>query len=89
MLLPEDETLSKGEIGWRLTRKTWGRGIASEATKKVVKFALEANPELVFFASIHPENLGSIKVAEKIGMSFDYKEIIENVLERFYILKTY
>ena len=86
MILPLVQSLSKVEIGWRLTAKSWGRGIATEATKRVIKLALETMPKLVFVASIHPENSASIKVAKRIGMSFDHEELIEGVLEHFYIL---
>lgn len=87
MVLPIEESCSKVEIGWRLTRATWGQGIATEATQRVLELVRKHMPNIDITASIHPENLGSIKVAEKMGLSFDYEELIDGVLERFYILR--
>lgn len=86
MVLPLDESDSKVELGWRLTRATWGQGMATEATQRVLELVRKHMPNVDIIASIHPENLGSIKVAEKMGLSFDHEKLKDGVLERFYSL---
>lgn len=59
------------EIGWRLARRAWGEGYASEAAKAVLdrafgSFGLE---ELVSFTA--EWNLPSRRVMERIGMTRD------------------
>jgi len=57
------------EIGWRLRRESWGRGLATEGalTARDHAFGEVGLPRLV--ALIHPENAASIRVAEKLGMA--------------------
>lgn len=59
------------EIGWRLRRAAWGRGLATEGAMEARDHAFgELDlPRLV--ALVHPENTASLRVAEKLGMSRD------------------
>jgi RimJ/RimL family protein N-acetyltransferase len=56
------------EIGWRLARRAWGRGLASEGAAAARDHAFDVLrlPELI--SIIHPENQRSRRVAEKLGM---------------------
>jgi RimJ/RimL family protein N-acetyltransferase len=58
------------EIGWRVVRTGWGRGIATEASRIVLSHALESLGLERVIATIHPENVRSHRVAEKLGMSY-------------------
>jgi RimJ/RimL family protein N-acetyltransferase len=56
------------EMGWRLPRKNWGHGIAAEAASAVLRHArndLRVGP---LVALIHPDNVASQRVAQKIGL---------------------
>ncbi|AWZ05508.1 MULTISPECIES: GNAT family N-acetyltransferase [unclassified Streptomyces] len=56
------------EIGWRLGRSAWGKGYAYAAALATVERVREAGvPEVV--AMISDENLRSIAVAERLGMT--------------------
>jgi RimJ/RimL family protein N-acetyltransferase len=68
LLIPADGTGPEIEIGWRLRREAWGRGFATEAAAPILHHAFAALklPEVV--AEIHPDNVGSLQVAEKIGL---------------------
>lgn len=68
LLIPADAVGPEIEIGWRLNRTAWGRGYATEAAVPVVRHAFETLALDMIVAEIDPSNLGSIKVAEKIGM---------------------
>jgi len=70
MLYPCSVAGAKVEIGWRLRRDAWGRGYATEAAAPVLAqgFAKADMAEIV--ADIHPDNRGSMRVAEKLGLAF-------------------
>lgn len=57
------------EIGWRLSATHWGRGLATEAAREVLRHAFEtlAMEEVVSFTV--PANQRSRRVMEKIGMA--------------------
>jgi ribosomal-protein-alanine N-acetyltransferase len=58
------------EIGWRLKPDYWGRGLATEAATAVMRygFATFGFPRVISVA--HPDNRRSIRVMEKLGMTF-------------------
>lgn len=58
------------ELGYRLGRAHWGRGLATELARAWLDHALHvlALPRVIAFAD--PRNLASIRVLEKIGMSY-------------------
>lgn len=68
LLIPYDGVGPEIEIGWRLVRKFWGHGYATEAARGVAGHAFEGVSVERIIAVIDPRNLGSIQVAEKIGM---------------------
>ena len=57
------------EVGYRYLKEYWGRGIGTEAARVCVDFARDDLKIKKLIALIVPENTGSIKVAEKLGMS--------------------
>lgn len=57
------------ELGWRFKSSTWGNGYATEAASAVMD-ALVENGNRAFTAIALPENLASISVMKKIGMTF-------------------
>lgn len=56
------------EVGWRLAKKSWGNGYATEAAKEALKFAFEVLqlPEVCSFTSTN--NLRSRAVMERLNM---------------------
>lgn len=55
------------ELGWRLERASWGSGLASEAAVVARDDAVERLGHAELISIIHPENVRSQRVAEKIG----------------------
>jgi RimJ/RimL family protein N-acetyltransferase len=59
------------ELGWRLARHTWRRGLAAEAATAARDdaFVRLDLPELI--SIIHPENIRSRRLASKLGMDIE------------------
>lgn len=84
MVVPMDSSLAQAEIGWRFIRQCWGQGFASEAVIRILELVTSKQPNTEVIAAIQSENHGSIRVAEKVGMSFKHENIQNGTLERFY-----
>jgi RimJ/RimL family protein N-acetyltransferase len=63
------------EIGYRLAKKYWGQGLATEAAKAVCQYGLERFNFQRFVCLIEPANIRSINVAKKLNMKLE-KQII-------------
>ncbi len=59
------------ELGYILQRSAWGRGLVGEAAMAVVTYGFEGKGLRRIFADMDPENIGSIRVAEKCGMTYE------------------
>jgi RimJ/RimL family protein N-acetyltransferase len=67
MFLPE--VLPAVEVGWRLARTAWGRGVATEAARAALAFGFEEHGMREIVAIVNPDNVRSLRVAEKLGMT--------------------
>lgn len=56
------------EVGWRLARRTWGEGFATEAARAAIEWAWETLNTDELISVIQPGNAASIRVAERLGM---------------------
>src|ERR671913_1298993 len=78
--LSHSEEAGLTQIGWRLLPSAWGQGVATEAAQAVLARALGPIGLPAIVALIAPENLASIRVAEKIGMTqvgmVPYREVV-------------
>jgi len=63
------EEIDLPEVGYRYLPEYWGRGIGTEAAQACVEFAREDLGVEKLVALIIPENIASIRVAEKLGMT--------------------
>ena len=57
------------EVGFRYLKEYWGKGIGTEAANVCVDFARDDLKIEKLVALIIPENIASIRVAEKLGMT--------------------
>jgi RimJ/RimL family protein N-acetyltransferase len=70
------EVLPAVEIGWRLARSHWGRGLATEAAIAVVAYAFD-DLGLERLVSIRdPDNDASGRVMEKLGMVHERDTVV-------------
>ena len=58
------------EVGWVLGRAHWGHGYATEAASFALRRAFDVMGRDRVVSLIRPDNLRSIKVAERIGETF-------------------
>jgi ribosomal-protein-alanine N-acetyltransferase len=58
------------EVGYLLGRPYWGNGYATEAALASLHFAFETVGLRSVIAIVHPENIASQRVIEKLGMDF-------------------
>jgi RimJ/RimL family protein N-acetyltransferase len=71
------------EIGWRLFPQHWGKGLATEGARGVIRYAFATLQLREVVAITVPTNLRSRRVMEKIGMrhlpqlDFDHPRIPE------------
>lgn len=56
------------ELGYRLAKQFWGRGIATEVATAVRDMACDELGIKRLISLIYPDNLRSIRVATKLGM---------------------
>jgi len=65
-LWPEDEKVA--ELGYRLRRTEWGRGLASEAASVLVDWGFDSLGYSKIIASTMTVNQASRRVLEKLGL---------------------
>jgi RimJ/RimL family protein N-acetyltransferase len=61
----------EGWIGYVFAREHWGRGYATEAAQRLVRFGFEELGLHRIFATCDPENRASARVLEKAGMQLE------------------
>lgn len=69
------------EIGYALSMDYWGRGIAAEAAKELIRFGMNEMELVRIQAKSLVANVGSERVMEKAGMNF------EGILRKFIFFK--
>lgn len=62
-------------LGYRLARRFWGRGLATEAARYVVSQVFEQGLASSIVVIIEPEHVASLRVAEKTGFT-DFSELV-------------
>jgi len=55
------------ELGWTLGREFWGKGYATEAARRALRYAFEELDRDHVISLIDPNNRNSIRVAERLG----------------------
>jgi [ribosomal protein S5]-alanine N-acetyltransferase len=74
------------EVGYRLARKYWGQGLATEAAQAVVEYGQQRFNFQRFVCLIETENSRSIRVANKLGMTLEKKIIYHGLDVAMYSL---
>lgn len=73
LLMPESGDI---ELGFRLARPWWGKGLATEASRGWVRTAFEDFRLSRLTAFAHPENRASLRVLAKVGFSHERADTV-------------
>ncbi len=65
--LPE---LAETDIGFRFLPEYWGKGIATEVSKEIIAYGFDHLKLKRIIGIAMPDNIGSCRVLEKIGLQF-------------------
>ncbi len=63
-----NDSIREWEIGWALHPDFWGKGIATEAARHLLEFAITDLKAHRVVAFSHAQNTASIRIMKKIGM---------------------
>ena len=67
------------ELGWTLGRQHWGKGYATEGARAALEHAFTVMGHDHVISVIHPENRASIRVAERLGETFERQTEIPGI----------
>jgi RimJ/RimL family protein N-acetyltransferase len=72
------------ELTYRFSKTYWGLGLATEAAKAVCQYAFEQLKLSRLISIIEAENIASIRVAEKCGMTCKKESVFHDIDVRIY-----
>lgn len=78
-----NEDIEEVDIGYRMFRKYWNKGYATEASQASLDFGFEKFGIKRIIGRADKRNAASIKVFEKLGLQFEkyyFEDGVENVL---------
>jgi RimJ/RimL family protein N-acetyltransferase len=59
------------EVGWRLDRRAWGQGFATEAGRAAIEAGFDVVALSTLVSYIHPDNARSQAVARRLGLELE------------------
>ena len=71
LLFQEIEGRKEPELAYLLDFNYWGKGLATEAARSIIKLGFEQYKFNRIIAVVNPQNMASICVAEKVGMTYE------------------
>ncbi|MNK32875.1 Spermidine N(1)-acetyltransferase [compost metagenome] len=77
--------LDEFDIGYRLMKKYWGFGYATEAAEACLELGFKQFNMQTIVGRVMPENTSSIRVLEKIGLSYMENRFTDGTEELIYI----
>jgi ribosomal-protein-alanine N-acetyltransferase len=79
--LPETNEV---DLGYRLMKKFWGKGYATEAAIACLRYGFDRLELQRIVGRALPGNLASIRVLDKCGMEYRHEEVIHGYLHKTY-----
>jgi RimJ/RimL family protein N-acetyltransferase len=70
------EVLPAVEIGWRLRRRCWGHGYATEAATEAMRFGFDTCGLDRLISIRHVDNTRSARVMEKLGLAYEFETVV-------------
>jgi RimJ/RimL family protein N-acetyltransferase len=72
-------------LAYRLAPQLWGAGYATEVSRAALELARRHLPDIPVVALIHPENVPSLRVVERLGMRLERVMSYEGTPHRVYV----
>jgi RimJ/RimL family protein N-acetyltransferase len=79
--------MKRVELGYRLAKAWWGRGLATEVARKWIEVAHAWYGFERVFAFAHPENSASLNVMEKVGFHYSHHEALYGTNSPLYTME--
>src|SRR5258705_1198711 len=76
--------LNEVDLGYRFRKSAWSKGYATEAAFACLKYGFEKLNIRKITGRAVPENVGSWRILEKIGMRFVREEAVDGYLAKTY-----
>ncbi len=78
--------LDEVDLGYRFLRAYWGKGIATESGRASIDLAFHKLGLAKLVAFVFPENVGSIRVLEKLGFGYERDVVLDGDMIGEYVL---
>jgi RimJ/RimL family protein N-acetyltransferase len=75
------------EVLYALFPRFWGRGLATEAARAVLRYGFEELGLAEIFAGADPPNTASFRVMERLGMSWEGERRVGELTARYYRIR--
>lgn len=72
------------ELGYRLSDRYWGKGLATEVAKAALEYGLNHLKLPYILAVVEPANTASIRVIDKLGMKYKSQTIFQGLKMNVY-----
>ncbi len=72
------------EVSWMIRRSRWGQGFATEAARAAVRYAFETVGADRVISVIRPDNVRALRVAAKVGETFERIDQIDAIEHHVY-----
>lgn len=81
-----EEALSDPELLYGLLPAWWGHGLATEAARAALEYAFRTGRFARIVAATDPPNVASVRVMERLGMTFERRGMLEGRETVFYVV---
>jgi ribosomal-protein-alanine N-acetyltransferase len=75
----------RAELGYRLARDGWGRGLATEVATRWLEVAQAWYGFTKVFAFAHPDHRASLHVIQKLGFTYSHRETFYGLEAPLYV----
>ncbi|MCP9752860.1 GNAT family N-acetyltransferase [Ferruginibacter sp. HRS2-29] len=79
--------MNETDLGYRFKKSSWGKGYGTEAAKHTLQYGFDKLKLKEITGRAHIENIGSLKILEKIGMKFIKEEVVDNCPVKTFVAK--
>lgn len=82
------EDLQETDIGYRFLPDCWGKGYATESAQIIMQDGARALGLGRIIGLVEPENIGSVRVLEKLGLAFESKVMLADHPDELWLYAT-